>query len=254
MIDIHSHILPKIDDGARTTEEAFIMLEEAYRRGFTDIIATPHYMPGVYTCNKLQIEKLINDLQKELYKKNINLKIYIGTECYIAENLDTLIKENIISTLNNSRYILFELPINTKVIFLDYIIDNLKQMELVPIIAHPERYEYIQQDPNILMDLINKGVLCQLNYGSLIGVHGRKAKDVSEILLKHNMVHFLATDCHAQRDLYDVIHEILDGLAQVISKEDIDNLININPKCVLENKDVYIKAPIFYNKKKFGLF
>ena len=113
MIDIHSHILPEVDDGSRSKAETITMISEAYKNGITDIIATSHYMEGNYEVNKSKREEMVNILKKILTIKELPVKIYIGAEVYISSNLIKNIKDNEIPTLNNSKYLLFELPMNT---------------------------------------------------------------------------------------------------------------------------------------------
>ena len=176
MIDLHSHILPNIDDGSKSMQETLEMLKEAEKAGFTTIISTSHFIEESYNISKEKREELIKSINEKIILENINIKIYNGAEAYINNNLNELIKIGVIPTINESKYLLMELPMNNKIIYLDQIIYNLKQNNIIPIIAHPERYLYIQKNPNKLIDLIEKGVLFQGNYGSIIGKYGKEAE------------------------------------------------------------------------------
>lgn len=251
MIDLHSHIIPKIDDGSGSIEETFNILKEAVNNGFTDIISTSHYIENYYEADVEERKAWINALQMNLNEKKIPINLHIGTEAYASLEIKKLVKENKIATLNNSRYLLFELPMNSKPKYLEKIIYNVLDLKLVPIIAHPERYIYVQQDPNMLIELINKGVLFQSNFGSVVGVYGKSAKNTVEKLLKSDMIHFLGTDTHKQNTIYPIINEILNKLEKTIGRSKIEELTETNPRLVLENKRMEVKEPKEIKKSFF---
>lgn len=240
MIDIHSHILPNIDDGSKSIEETTKLLEQAYEAGFTDIVSTSHYIENYYEANEQQRKELI-----KYCKGNINTKlnIYIGSEIYITENIVDLINSKNASTINDSRYVLFELPMNNNVLYLKDVIFRLIENDFIPIIAHPERYSFVQKNPNMLMELIEMGVLFQANYASIIGYYGKEAQKTIKLLLKNNMIHFLGSDVHRQNTIYKKMPEILEKLEKLIGKEKLYELSNTNPKLVLENKEINIDKP-----------
>lgn len=190
MIDVHSHIIPKIDDGAISFEEAYAMFLEAEKAGFTDIIATSHYIEDYYETDSVKRQLWIQTMNKALKENGINLNLNCGSEIYITQNLVKLIKEEKASTLANSNYVLFELPMNNNILYLNEIIFEIKSSGFIPIIAHPERYAFVQQNPNMLIDLIKQGVLFQGNYASIIGKYGNHAKNTIKKLLKADMIHF----------------------------------------------------------------
>ena len=244
MIDVHSHILPGIDDGARTVEETYQMMEEAYNAGFEAIISTSHYMENVYMANKKQKETYIQMIQSTLKQKQIELKVYNGTEVYSNDHMLSLIKSGEIATLNHSRYVLFELPMNQNVIYFDQIIYELISMDYVPIIAHPERYQYVQKNPNMVLKWIEQGALLQVNYGSFIGIYGKSVEKTAMKLLKHNMIHFLGSDCHRGESIYSKIDPIKEKLEKEIGKEKFHKLSYLNPLHIVENEKIEIEEPI----------
>lgn len=252
MIDIHSHIIPGVDDGSKTIEDTFKMLKEAEKAGFTDIISTSHYIENYYELNKLDREAWITALNTGIKKENINLNLYTGAEIFISENMCNSIKNNIIGTLNNSRYVLFELPMNAKVMYLNDIIFELISMDLVPIIAHPERYSYVQKDPNMLYDYIETGVLFQSNYASITGFYGKEAQNTVKKLLQNNMIHFLGTDNHRQKTIYANMDTILKELKKIISDETIELLTEINPRKIINNEEIAIEQPKKIKKSFWG--
>lgn len=251
MIDIHTHILPAIDDGAKNTEETLQMLKEAEKAGFTDIFATSHYISGHYEFNKIDREYIIKAVMEKAEQKNINVKIHIGAEAYISINLPELIEKNTIPTLANSRYILFELPMNSKVMNTEHVIDRIGELGLIPVIAHPERYEVVMQDPNIVLKWIEKGALLQANYGSIINAYGSKSKDILIKLLNANAIHSLGTDTHYAGSFYTKMEEIKQALVKEIGQEKFNILSYENPKKILQNEIIEAEEP---KKIKIRLF
>jgi len=243
MVDIHTHLLPNIDDGAREYEEALEVIKLAENTGFTDLFVTPHYIAGHFNNDKVLVDMMTKKLNEYLEDKDVHLNIYNGSEVYVCENLDKLVDENVIPTLNNSKYILIEIPMNMKIMYLDDIIYKLTTMGLVPILAHPERYSYVQNDPNFLLELIQKNVLIQSNYGSLIGQYGKTAEKTLEKLLKNNMVHFLSTDTHGQGYVYENMPKILSILNKIVDKKTVNLLTKENGEMVIHNKDIEIIEP-----------
>ena len=243
MIDIHSHILPNIDDGSRSIEETFNLIKEAENVGFEAIISTSHYMENYYETDTPEREVWINAIYENLKAKNININLYLGNEIYISENLVKLLEEGKASTINDTSYVLFELPLNVEPMSLYQVIYDMLQCKLVPILAHPERYSYVQKDPELIYDLIQKGVLMQANYGSIIGQYGDKAQMIVKKLLENNMIHFLGSDVHRQNTIYPKIPQILAELNGIIGEEKVEKLTTTNPKLVLQNKKIEIEEP-----------
>ena len=244
MIDIHSHILPNIDDGSRSIEETFNLIKEAKNVGFDAIISTSHYMEGYYETNVPEREVWINAIYENLQVKNINIRLYLGNEIYLTENIIKLLEEGKASTINDTSYVLFEMPLNAEPLNLYDIVYEMMQCKLVPILAHPERYSFVQKDPELIYDLIQKGVLMQANYGSIIGQYGEKAKMIVRKFLKNNMIHFLGTDVHRQNTIYPRIPECLAEINSLIGEEKLEELSNENPLLALKNKRIDIAEPI----------
>ena len=257
MIDMHTHILPNIDDGARNIEESLNLIDEAQRVGFESVILTSHYIEGYYETDKKESQVLTDSILQNLNKKGINIKLYFGNEIYISENIIELLKEGKASTINNTSYALFEMPRNAKPLNLYDIIYKMQQYKVIPILAHPERYSFIQEKPELVYDLIQKGVLMQANYGSVIGQYGSKAQFTLKILLENNMIHFLGTDVHRQNTIYPRIPKILNELRKIIGEQNIEKLTTINPKMALNNEKIEISEPQQINlsfKEKVKMF
>ena len=212
MIDVHSHILPSVDDGAKDIAETFKILEEACDAGFSDIFATSHYIEGEYEFNKTDREFIIEALMQKIAEEGLDIKLHIGAEGYISNDLPKLIEAGEVPTMGNSKYVLFELPLRAKVMYTSEVINKLINMKLIPIIAHPERYEVVQDDPNLAIEWVEDGALLQSNFASIIGRYGTKAKETLYKLLDANAVHFLGTDNHRAGSIYTRIDNIKRGL------------------------------------------
>ena len=154
-----------------------------------------------------------------------------------------LLEQNKASTINDTSYVLFELPLNVEPENLYNIIYEMKQNKLVPVLAHPERYTFVQQDPNLVYDLVENGVIMQANYGSIIGEYGSKAQLIVQKMLQNNLVHVLGTNSHKQNTIYPRIPQILNEIIGYIGEEKLNELTTINPKLILNNKRIDIRQP-----------
>ena len=176
MIDMHSHIIPLLDDGSKSVQETFNMIKEAQKSGFTDIIMTSHFLLDYYEPTPEEIIFWKDKLQEVVKNQNIDLKLHSGMEIYISNKLQELIKNKKVLNLSDSRYMLIELPLSTTVNYLDHILFVLQSLSIKPIIAHPERYKCVQDNPDLVQEYIDKGALIQCNYGSILDLYGKNAK------------------------------------------------------------------------------
>ena len=243
MIDFHTHVLPNIDDGARSIEETIRLVEEAKEVGFEAIISTSHYMEGYYETNAPERELWINIIYKKLQEENVKMKLYLGNEIYLSENIVSLLQEEKASTINDTSYVLFEMPFNIEPMNLYNVVYEMLKNNLVPVLAHPERYCFIQQEPEMISELIEKGVLMQSNYASIIGYYGKTAQIIVKKMLQNNLVHFLGSDVHRANTIYPQIPQIITKLTQLIGKEKLEELTTNNPKLALQNKRIEIEEP-----------
>ena len=243
MIDFHTHILPNIDDGARSIEETFNLIKEAKNAGFESIISTSHYMENYYETDTPEREVWVNAIYENLKAKNIDIKLYLGNEIYMTDNIIKLLEEGKASTINDTSYVLFEMPLNIEPMNLYDMVYEMIQCKLVPVLAHPERYTFVQQEPELIYDLIQKGVLMQANYGSIIGQYGKKAQMIVKKFFENNMIHFLGTDVHRQNTIYTKMPEILEELGSLIGEDKLEELTTTNPGLALRNKKIEISEP-----------
>jgi len=220
LIDIHTHILPYIDDGAQNFEEALHMANNFAKKGVKKIIATPHNLKGENFPKSKKILDLINKLNKKIKKQQFDLEILPGAEIYLTPTLDETIKEYNFLSLNNTEYLLIELPMYFLPPYFDRIIYNLQVMGYTPIIAHPERYLPVIKNQDLLSNWIDKGVYIQLNAGSIQGVYGSKVKKTAESILKKRLAHFIASDSHCKEQKRGSLNDGLNKLEKILSKKE----------------------------------
>lgn len=237
MIDIHSHIIPNVDDGARSVEETFNILKEAQEAGFTDVILTSHFLLNYYETNAQELIFWKEKLQEVLKKQGTKINLHSGMEIYITNQMEELLENKKILTLANSRYMLIELPLATNVKYFDYVVYYLEAKGIKPIIAHPERYKCVQKDPDIVEEYIEKGCLIQCNYGSIVNLYGREAEKTIKTLLKKKQVHFLGSDVHRENGTYLIILDAIKKIRKIIGENKINEITTINPKKILQNEE-----------------
>lgn len=249
MIDIHSHILPEIDDGSSSYEETLEILKEAKDAGFDKIVTTSHYYTDMYISNEKDRKTLIKNIKKDL---NSEIELYLGSEIYICSDIPKLIKNKEVSTLNNSKYVLFEIYLKGECPELKNIIIDLMSNGYKPILAHPERYEIFQKDPTKLEEILELGVYLQANFLSILGGYGKVAQKTVELLLKHNMISFLGTDVHSSKNYYPNVKEASKKIINIIGQENFNILTEENPRLILENKEIELCEYDKITKSIFG--
>ena len=243
MIDFHTHIIPNIDDGSRNIEETFNLIQEAKQAGFEGIVLTSHYIENYYETAVQERDVWVKVISDNLRSKGVEIDLYLANEIYISENIMDLLIDGKASTINNSSYVLFEMPLNAEPMNLYDVIYSLQENKLIPVLAHPERYSFVQKEPELINDLIEKGVLMQANYGSILGQYGQKAQITVKKFLEANMIHFLGSDVHRQNTIYKRIPQALDEIRDIVGEQKLEELTTINPKLAVSNKKIEIDEP-----------
>lgn len=233
MIDFHAHILPGLDDGIQTMEDAVKVLKEAKKAGFEKIICTTHYS-NYYTEN----EETRKNKLRELQEKDSEIELIIGNEIYARTDIDKFLKNGEASSLNDSKYVLYEMPLHKEYQNYQNLAINLISAGYKPVLAHPERYVIIQENPKKIEELLDLGVYLQSNYMSIEGLYGNKCKSTVELLLKHNMISFLGTDVHSTKTFYPHIKKASKKIIKIIGEDNFNKMVNINPENVCKNADV----------------
>lgn len=256
MIDIHTHVLPGIDDGSESLEVSVHILEKMASLGFKYVVATPHYITGSsFKCNNEKKTSLIKELQKELDDKGIDITIFLGNEVYIDHEILSLIDKNEIAVINGNKYLLIELPRNGKINDLNELIFTLRTRDIVPIIAHPERYICLQEDTSLVDEIVEHGALLQVNFESINGKYGKDTKKLALYLLKHKKLHFLASDIHHEdSEFFSNFNALKKEIIKMIGEEKFTEVTYTNPALVLKGEFINGEFVKETKKSKFSIF
>ena len=272
MIDIHSHILPEIDDGARDWDEAVEMGKIAFKDGIHTIVATPHIKPGVYTSSKDLILSKVEELNRRLRQemqggrqeaKNTPasglapacLTILPGADnSFQADIVDQIENDSVLTIGTNNhhqtkaidpakpsnplRYVLLELPDYFLVPHVKDLIKELRSKNTVPILSHPERNLMMQGNSKHLDGFIKEGALSQLTAMSITGEFGKKIKKFSQTLLKKKLVHIIASDAHSKDYRPPVLSRAVEEAAGIIGKDKAKMMVESIPQAIIEGKPI----------------
>jgi len=252
MIDIHNHIVYGVDDGSRNLDESIKMVELYKKAGFDQIIATSHYDKSRYTVDANEIKEKVSIINDEIEKRTLDFKVYPGHEIQVELDMIKKIKSGDLLTLNNSRYVLCELSFVNKPTFLKDLFYNLELEGYVPIIAHVERYPYVENNIEWLEDFIKMGVLIQINYSSI-----KSNFEITRELLERNMVHIIGTDSHQSEWRNPDIRAYKDEMLKIVSEERFEILSTINPAKVINDEFIsseYDKIIKPEKREKKGIF
>ena len=199
MIDLHCHILPFVDDGARDARMACEMARHSLRSGVDTIVATPHcnikYMPDNYRGKDYWVVFAL--FRALLRQHKIPLTVLPGAELFAQrDNLQRLLEERRVVTLNHSRYLLTEFNFHSSLPEIDHKLRMIRRAGYVPVIAHPERYTEVQENPSYAVRWVREGYVIQINKGSLLGRLGEGALRTGLQLLRSGLIHVIASDAH----------------------------------------------------------
>lgn len=200
-VDMHSHLIPGIDDGSKSMEESISLLSRLASYGLRKVITTPHIMSEYYRNTPEIISMGLEDLRKAAKNHGISLEIEAAAEYYMDEIFLEKIKSGDELLTFGDRYILVETGFINKPQMLLDIIFHLEMAGYKPILAHPERYQYLLVDKKLQDELIERQLIFQVNLLSLTGFYSKGVKEFAEMLLERNAVSFLGTDCHNERYL-----------------------------------------------------
>lgn len=236
IIDIHSHVLYGVDDGSRSLDESLEIIDYLKSIGITDIVLTSHYIKDTkYEKDVKTRSKLIDYLKNRIKDKDVN--IYLGNEVFLCDEVIDLYEKNKITTLNDSKYMLVELPLTNYFSNYQNVLCDMVDYGIVPVMAHPERYKFIQKDKKRINEILDYGCLLQCNIDSLIGKYGNSAKRVAKWLLKNDLVSFVATDTHRVGNTKE-LEKAYKKLKKLVGEEKYLELTYTNPKRILDNKNI----------------
>lgn len=194
--DMHSHLIPGIDDGAQTLEESMALIKGLMAQGYTTLITTPHVMSDFYRNSPETILAGLEVLRAEVAKENLNVTLYAAAEYYLDRDFSKKIKEEKLLSFGKENYVLFELSYLNEPDSIHRTIFDLQVAGYKPILAHPERYPFYYDKFKTYADIKEKGALLQLNINSLTGYYSMPTKGIAERLIDEGLIDFVGTDCH----------------------------------------------------------
>ena len=242
MIDIHTHILHECDDGSESLESSIKQITNMIEKGVTDIVLTPHYMNSYVQTDADIIERQYVELLTAT--KDLNINLHKGGEVFLNAGIDdkTITKE---LCIDNTDYILVETNMGDLTYDIYETLFNIVKKGFRPILAHPERYNYIMNDPAMAEDFMHRNVYLQINAGSILGVYGSKIAKTAWYLINNGFAHFVASDNHCKTDEY-ILPMAIKLLREKIDANIANLLTQVNPQKILDNE----KIEHFYQKKR----
>jgi protein-tyrosine phosphatase len=248
VLDLHCHILPGIDDGARDIDETLAMLQIAQYDGILNVVATPHVIEGKLPTWQ-DIVNSCEAVKEAAQAKGIEIPIYPGAEVFLNWDILDKITGPGPFCINGGNYMLVELPAAEIPRFTEEFFFTLQTRGITPILAHPERHPELIRRPQILANWIEKGVLTQMNGPSLKGGFGEKVMQMAELMLVNNMVHCIGSDAHGIRSRRPELSGAADKVESLVGKIKAQIILQDNPKMILRSEEVQgfevhkVKAP-----------
>jgi protein-tyrosine phosphatase len=244
LIDLHSHLLPGIDDGAKDLTMSLAMARMASADGISTMACTPHILPGVYNNSGPAIRRAVARLAESIVQAGIPISLVTGADVHIAPDLDFQLRDGRALTLNNSRYLLLEPPHHVLPPRLDDLIFGLQAAGYVPILTHPERLSWLEGHYDLIGRLVSSSVLMQITAGSVMGRFGRRPRYWAERMLDEGLCHLLATDAHNTEQRPPRMADARDVVAQRLGDDEAINLVLRRPHGVLNDLNPAELAPL----------
>ena len=235
MIDLHSHILPGVDDGALDINVALDMARMAVADGIRVMACTPHFMPGMYDNSAQDIRNRVSQFQSILNNEGIALNLVVGCDAHIRPDFLNRLRNNEILRLNDSRYVLFEPPHNIAPQRLDDLMFNIMVAGYMPILTHPERLKWIEQNFDLIERMFQQGVWMQITAGSLTGRFGARPQYWAQKMLSQGMVHILATDAHNLKSRPPILSAAYELAVKEVGLDEARNLVLERPVSILDD-------------------
>lgn len=253
MIDLHAHILPGLDDGARDMEDALELAEMALEGGVDTLVATPHSnQEGRYeNYNTPLLKAVYRKLQDELRKEKLPLKLLLGMEIFASEDLQEKITGGVLMGLDQTDCYLVEFPFDCNPDWIGTCLEKVLDIGKTPLIAHPERYACVQDYPAMVYDWLRMGCLSQVNKGSLFGRFGRRAYQAAQVLLDYQLVTCVASDAHRPYMRTTYMADIRACLEERYGGNMAYRLLEKNPKAILEGRKIPLHGIRPERKRRF---
>jgi len=235
-IDIHTHVLPEVDDGARSLEEAILIISEARDAGVRKMLLTPHFFADRSFDSLDRVPAQFRKLQAETALHAPGVELHLGAELMIHPDLPELIKKEKHLTVNGSgKYILFELPMSEIPFYAFDVCFRLLTSGVKLVWAHPERCSDVIRDPRVIQGYVDNGVLLQIDAGSLIGLNGRRIKHAAESMVKKGHAHVLASDVHRSGEVKGLLTEAFTCIKRLAGERKAVEMCYSTPAAIVKD-------------------
>ena len=238
LCDLHTHLLPGVDDGASTMEYALQMLRNAAASDVELLAVTPHCNRPYEKRNYLDDSLVDCFLQLQQAAKDIPVRLVLGAEVLADEFLPQLLRQKKIPTINGSRYLLTEFPVDTSPDFFQDTLQSILALGYIPLIAHPERYLLVCQMPQIAAGWLDMGCHLQLTGGSIMGEYGKTVRRTAAYLLQQDLVACVASDAHGLHHRSNFLMDVYDHLSLRYSKHYAQCLMYETPMGICCDNDI----------------
>lgn len=251
-VDIHCHLVPGIDDGAKSWDDSLAMADIAVADGITTVIVTPHQLGNYAHNDGNSIRQRTIELQQFLDDRRVELTVLPGADVRIEDGMIRGLRDGNVLTLGDlGKHVLLELP-HELYFPLEPVLDDLQAAGMTGILSHPERNQGLLQQHSVVEQLVDHGCLMQITAGSLMGTFGTRSQEMSEWMLRHGVVHFVATDAHSARSRRPLIRRAFERVAELTNDEIAVDLCCRNPAAVVAGREVpATKRPV---RKRSGWF
>lgn len=245
IIDLHSHLLPALDDGAKTPDHTFAMVHMAAKTGVSQIICTPHCVAGnPGTARKIgYIRRLVAAFNQAIARQNIPVTLWPGMELLCTDGLPQALERGMVLTLADSRYLLLEFPFDTPLYRMEWSAETVRQAGYVPVMAHPERYRQVWRNPECLGEWFDRGYVLQMSKDSILGRFGTHCARTADWTLCHGFFHVVASDAHGVHARTSDMAEVDRVLKKRYHPRYADLLLRRNPNRILENRPLILPGP-----------
>lgn len=251
MFDLHSHMLPGLDDGAADMRQSLAMARMAVEDGIQGVVCTPHWSSGHYENTRLKILQGVENLAEELLNRQIALTVFAGAELRLDASLLNGVRTGKLITINDTgRFVLVELPPFFSHDSLEHFLWQLQLQGITPVISHPERNREFLKNPEALYKLVKRGTLTQLTAASVLGSFGREVQKLSFLLLRHRLCHVLASDAHETSFRTPRLKEACRMVAEILGKKSASEMVYETPKKIIDGRDVDTPEPVPIQKRK----
>ncbi|MCP4620520.1 MAG: hypothetical protein GY844_29295 [Bradyrhizobium sp.] len=244
VIDLHSHVLPGLDDGAETLADALAMCRIAVADGTTTLVATPHMMNGVYSVSREDVLGGVAALRARLAAEGLPLEILPGGDVHVDRELPALLRDGQVMTVGDAgRYMLLELPHDLVPPGISGLLFEIQLAGVTPIVTHPERQRAVQEKPDLLREWVKTGSLVQVTAMSLTGAFGRAAETCAWHLLQRRLAHLVASDAHSPGARPPGLSAARQVVEATLGTDEALEIFDRRPRQVVDGEEIDLLGP-----------